>query len=164
MCIVHRSSGLMSSLYGPNFQYTEKAVTRNRLTGVLTHFSLALTFLIIAFPPTRWLLQKFIRQPGEGSTKEMAEKEWFELRAIATADQPDSTKPKKAKGRFAHQGNLYWFTGLLMSEAAMVILRNEEGLVKKWGGGVLTPAVLGKAYVEGCQKAGCVVETEMMDE
>jgi short subunit dehydrogenase-like uncharacterized protein len=161
---VHRSSGVMPALYGPNFHYAEYARTRNILTGLLTHFGLAFGALLIAFPPSRWILRKFIRQPGEGSIKEATENESFEQRAIATADTSGSGAPKKAFAKFQYRGGLYLFTGLMLVEAAIVVLKDEEKLLKKLGGGVHTPATLGNAFVERLQKAGCEIEVKMMDE
>ena len=120
--------------------------------------------LLLAFPPSRWALKKLLPQPGEGPEKGKAKEEFYDLRAIATADQQGNEKPRKAYGRFAFAGGMYWLTGLFLSDAAMVILDDEENLVKKLKGVVFTPAMLGTAYIERLEKAGCIFNARLLDE
>ena len=60
------------------------------------------------------------------------------------------------------KGSLYYFTGLAISEAAMVILRGGETEAKKLGGGILTPATLGDEYVERLKKVGIEFDVRML--
>jgi short subunit dehydrogenase-like uncharacterized protein len=46
----------------------------------------------------------------------------------------------------------------------MMILDDEENLVKKLKGGVFTPAMLGTAYIERLEKAGCIFDARLLDE
>lgn len=45
-------------------------------------------------------------------------------------------------------GSLYYFTGLAIAEAAMVILRGGKNEASLSGGGILTPATLGEEFIE----------------
>ena len=164
VAIVQRSWGLLSggNLYGQNFEYFEYVTVRNRFVGAVVHISLALGLIAVALPPVRWLLKKlvstFVREPP----REVAAKDAFEYRAIATADQ-DIPKPRQAIGRFRYDGGIYYLTGVFLAEAAMVLLKDDE-LVKRLGGGLLTPAMLGQHFIDRLIKAGVVLETDMLPE
>lgn len=161
VAIVHRSSGLMSGLYGSHFRFYEYMRVRNSVIGAALHFAIVFATIALTMPPVRWLLKKFIYAPGQGPSKEDTKKDRLEYRAIAVADQ-DTPKPQRAYGRFLYEGGLYYVTGLFLAEAAMVILKNET-LAKKLGGGILTPAMLGQAYVDRLQRVGVQIEAELMN-
>lgn len=162
--IVQRSWGLIDDgkYYGPRFQYREYMTVRNTLVGVFAHFALAVGAITLAIRPVCWLIRKLVYAPGQGATKEDTKNEAFEWRAIATADE-DSPNPQQAFGRFRYDGAGYWLTGLLLAEAAMVILREGDS-VERFGGGVLTPATLGQPFVDRMQKAGIVLESRLLDD
>lgn len=157
--IVQRSWGLLDGgdLYGSNFNYEEYMRTSGRVTGVGLHFATTLLPLALSIAPLRWLLKRLVSAPGEGPVREMADKDILEYRAIGTADQ-DTSHPKKAMSRLRYEGSIYYLTGLFLAEAAMVILRNEDEITKKFGGGVLTPATLGKPYIDKLCDAGVIIE------
>lgn len=158
--IVQRSWGLLD--YGPKFQYREYMTVRNAYVGIFVHFAFAAGAIALLLRPCRWLIRKLVYAPGEGATSENAKNDAFEWRAVATADE-DSPNPKRAFGRFRYDGGAYYLTGLFLAEAAMVLLR-DEGTAERLGGGVLTPATLGKAFIDRMQKAGIVLETELIEE
>ena len=164
IAVVQRTWGLLDSgkYYGPNFQYSEYLRVRNTFYGVIVHFSFVFGALALLLPPLRWLLGKFVYQPGDGASKETTKDESIEYRAIATADQNTAT-PRRAIAKFRYDGGMYYLTGILLAEAAMVILRDED-MVRKLGGGVLTPAMLGQPFIERLQKAGVVFEVRMLPE
>ena len=130
------------------------------VTGILIHTFLAVGSLLLAISPIRTLAKKLVYQPGQGPPSSASSKDAFELRAIAIADQGFG-KERRAMSRFRYDGGLYYFTGLCLAEAAMVLLREEE-LVERLGGGVLTPACLGDSFVRGLQNAGVEIGAEMM--
>jgi len=74
----------------------------------------------------------------------------LEYRAVAVADQQGPER--KAMATFRYEGGLYYLTGILLAEAAMILLKEKE-LVEQLGGGVLTPACLGQRFVERLQNA-----------
>lgn len=54
-------------------------------------------------------------------------------------------------------GGMYDLTGVFLAEAAVTIARDNT-FAHELGGGVLTPATLGSAYLERLQKAGLIHE------
>ena len=153
--IVQRSWGLLDNgnYYGPKFQYSEYLTAHNAFIGVALHFAFALSLLALTFRPVRWLVRKFVYAPGEGVHKDRTGKDITEFRAIATADE-DTEHPKQASARFRYGGGQYYLTGLLLAEAAMVILQ-EADVTQKHNGGVLTPAVLGQAFSKPFECSFC---------
>lgn len=160
--IVLRTWGLLDSgrYYGPKFHYSEYMQVRNALVGVGIHLALVFAGLALLFPPFRWLAMKFVYQPGQGASKESTKNDALEYRAIATADQ-DTQNPSRAIAKFGYNGDLYYLTGIFLAEAAMVILRDED-LVRRLGGGVLTPAMLGQPFIERLKKVGVAFEVGML--
>lgn len=160
--IVQRSWGILDdgNYYGPNFQYSEHITARNTLIGVAMHFAFVYGMIAIMLPPFRWLVKKFIYAPGEGRSKDDTTGEAIEFRAIATADG-DTDEPKRASARFRYDGGGYYLTGLLLAEAAMVLIQDTD-IVERQGGGVLTPAVLGQSFIDRVQAAGVEFETRLL--
>ncbi|KAL8997986.1 MAG: hypothetical protein Q9188_006190 [Gyalolechia gomerana] len=167
IAIVQRTWGLLTGpeSYGPNFQYHEYMRVKNSLAGAIIHFALTLGLFALAIPPLRWLCQYAahnVYAPGQGARKEITAEESFELRAVAEADE-DSSKPQMAMAKFRYDGGIYYLTGVFLAEAAMVLLK-EEGLTKKLGGGLLTPAMLGQPFIDRLKIVGVVLECRVMPE
>ena len=164
VAIVQRSWGLLDSgsgkQYGENFQYSEYMKIPSVFLGAAVHFAVLLAGILLAFPPLRWALKLLVPQPGDGPTKESTARDMVEYRAVATADQP-TTQPKRAFGRLRWNGGIYHLTGVLLAEAAMVILQ-DNSTAQRLGGGLLTPATLGQPFVDRMQNAGLIVETKML--
>ncbi|KAJ5178480.1 Saccharopine dehydrogenase / Homospermidine synthase [Penicillium coprophilum] len=158
MTIVHRSSSLMPELYGPHFFFHQFLSVRNALIGVAIHIGFLIAVSLLALPPVRWLVRKFVFAPGSGPTKEDSANDLLEYHAIATADNPSA---QRVFGKITYHGGMYPFTGLLLAEAAMVILNDEEKIRKVSRGGIVTPATLGQDYVDRLEKVGCKIETKV---
>jgi len=86
----------------------------------------------------------------QGLAVEANSEDILEYRAVAVADQQGPER--KAMATFRYEGGLYYLTGILLAEAAMILLKEKE-LVEQLGGGVLTPACLGQRFVERLQNA-----------
>ncbi|KAJ5356861.1 Saccharopine dehydrogenase / Homospermidine synthase [Penicillium concentricum] len=158
MTIVHRSSSLMPELYGPHFFFRQFLSVRNALIGVAIHIGFLVAISLLALPPVRWLVRKFVFAPGTGPRKEDSANDLLEYHAIATADSPSA---QRVFGKITYHGGMYPFTGLLLAEAAMVILNEEEKIKKVSRGGIVTPATLGQEYVDRLEKVGCKIETKV---
>ncbi|CAI7569200.1 unnamed protein product [Penicillium bialowiezense] len=156
--IVHRSSSLMSEFYGQQFTFRQFLSVRNVLIGVAVHIGFAVGLALLLLSPVRWLLRKFIFAPGAGPRLEDSTNDRLEYNAIATADNAEK---QRAFGKISYTGSMYVFTGLLMAEAAMVILNEEEKIKKVSRGGIVTPATLGQEYVDRLEKVGCRIETKV---
>ncbi|KAJ2905590.1 hypothetical protein MKZ38_004884 [Zalerion maritima] len=171
--IVGRSWGLMKSIpsrqkqaYGPKFVVHEYLKTRNVLTGLYIHFSLAIaTLLLFLLPSLRTFIRRFIYQPGEGPTKEEAAKDEVEFRGVAWPDIEEGGKETKGAGKQAYGraiffGSMYYLTGTLLAQAALTILEDDLELE----GGVYTPACLGQPFIDRLAPSGFRIETKVIDE
>lgn len=71
--LVHRSWSLYQEgkFYGPTFYFSPYSRAGSLLKGMAMHFALTFGFMALMLPPIRWLLQRFVYQPGEGPTKEL---------------------------------------------------------------------------------------------
>merc|ERR1719487_3243675 len=81
--------------------------------------------MALILPPVRWLLKKFVYQPGEGPSKEQVRHEYAEWRAIANADVSDPNDPKRVLGRMRWDGSMYHLTVVCLAEAAITIAREK---------------------------------------
>ena len=164
IAVVQRSWGLLDggTLYGSKFQYSEYMRVRNSIVGIAFHFALAFAGLALIIPPIRWLAKKLVYAPGKGADKEATKCEYLECRAAATADQ-DGLNPRRAFAKLKWDGSLYYFTGVCLAEAAMVLL-NDKTLVHRLGGGLLTPATLGQPFIDRMKNAGLLFEAEMISD
>ncbi|RDW79176.1 uncharacterized protein DSM5745_06028 [Aspergillus mulundensis] len=161
MTIVHRSSTLMPELYGPRFYFRQFLNVRNSFIGILWNYAFILGTALLLLAPVRWLVKKIIYAPGSGPTTESGRDDRCEYRAIAT---PDRDTPKRVFGKLVYEGSsMYHFTGVLMAEAAMVILENEQKVKKVSRGGIVTPATLGQEYLDRLEKIGCRVQTQLLE-
>ncbi|KAL8820606.1 MAG: hypothetical protein Q9191_007481 [Dirinaria sp. TL-2023a] len=162
--IVQRSWSLLDQgkYYGSRFQYNEYATVRNAVVGAMVHFALIFGAVALSFRPFRYLVQKLVYAPGEGDSKENTRNEAIEWRALARADE-NSASPKRAFGRFRWDGGHYYLTGLLLAEAAMVILRDRKA-GNAYTGGVLTPATLGQPFVDRMREAGVILQVGLTSE
>ena len=158
--IVQRSWGLFDqgNFYGQNFQYNEFMRVRNMLIGVASHLVITLGGILLCLSPIRWLTRKLVFKPGQGPDKQDARQNHIEIRAVATSDSPDS---QRAFAKLSWNGSLYHLTGVLLAEAAIVILR-ERTAAHDLGGGCLTPATLGYPLIDRLQKAGVKFETKLL--
>ncbi|KAJ5690686.1 hypothetical protein N7462_005078 [Penicillium macrosclerotiorum] len=156
---VHRSSTLMPELYGNRFYFRQFLHVRNSFLGVLVHVGFLIGISLLAIPPVRTLLRRFIYQPGQGPTTQASQHDRLEYHAVAKADQ-DVPAPKRVFGKFTFEGSMYVLTGLLLAEAAMVILDEEEKVKKVSRGGIVTSATLGQDFVDRIDKVGCKIDTK----
>ena len=157
---VQRSWGLLDGgkFYGPNFQYKEYMTVSSTLIGALIHFAIVSATLLLTFPPVRWALRQIVYQPGQGPQREVTKTESIEQRCVATAVDGHG-KERRAFSRFRYEDGMYYMTGMLLAEAAMVILQNEDKLDR----GILTPACLGQSFVDRLRGAGVILEGKMLE-
>ncbi|GAQ06088.1 hypothetical protein ALT_3409 [Aspergillus lentulus] len=160
--IVHRSSTLMPEFYGPRFYFRQFVKVRNALVGVLFHYAFIIGLCLLILPPVRALVRKVVYAAGQGPRKEDSVNDRVEYRAVATADQKTAA-PQRVFGKFKYEGSMYALTGLLLAEAAMVILEETERVKKVSRCGIVTPATLGQPFVDRLEKVGCHVETQVFD-
>ncbi|KAF2101128.1 hypothetical protein NA57DRAFT_65397 [Rhizodiscina lignyota] len=158
--LVYRTWSLLDggAFYGPKFTYSSWMRTKSRISAFVFHFGFAAAVVALLFKPLRWLLKKLVKQPGEGPPKDQHSSHFIKVKALATSD---SNSRQTAECTMSYSGDMYYLTGLLMSEAAMVLLRpdpSKENWAQKLRGGFLTPATLGEQYVERLRNAGMRIE------
>jgi len=162
--VVHRSWGLFSQnperTYGPNFSFKPYMTVRNSFIGLMAHLALAIVPLFLLISPLRWAIKKIVTQPGLGPSKEDAQSEVLEYRAIAL---PDGQTTQKAFGKLLYEGSLYELTGKFLSEGAATLLQEDQCEAKRLGGGLMTPAMLGQGLIERLEKAGVVIHTKILN-
>ena len=161
--IVQRSWGLFDGgkFYGSNFTFHEYQRAGSKLSGFASHLALTFGLFLVTLSPFRWLVKKFVYAPGQGPTKESHQKELLDYRAVAVADE-NLSQPHRAFSSFRWNGGIYYLTGLLLAEAAIVILGDDSLAKNLGGGGVLTPALLGQPFIDRLKDAGVIIETELV--
>ena len=127
----------------------------------MLHLAFKVGVLLLMIPPVRWFLKRLIYAPGDGPTAEENKTNRAEYRAIAVADVPGEKKPR-AFCRAWYEGELYYLTGLLLTQAAITLLKDDV-VAKKFGGGILTPATLGQPYIDRVNDAGFKFEVRMLE-
>lgn len=104
----------------------------------------------LLLPPVRILIGQWLFPPGTGATVEQRGGYRFTHKAIAVADTSETIKPK-ALVEFHYPGDANEFTAMSMTEAGLLLLREENLLKTATGGGIYTPASLGDEYVRALQ-------------
>ncbi|KAF2025377.1 hypothetical protein EK21DRAFT_103981 [Setomelanomma holmii] len=172
-CITHRSWGLYSQTaqssndasisYGPRFRFNEYMRAKGLLSGLLIKLAIGSMGLLLALPPTRWILapliKKFVIQaPGQGPSRESMKNDFLSYRGIGIAE--DGKGKVTAKLDTAHGG--YAATAITLSAAAQVILRGrlQDTEAGRLGGGLLTPATLGEQYVKTLDEFGVKISID----
>eukprot|EP00698_Gefionella_okellyi_P002650 TRINITY_DN12497_c0_g2_i2.p1 TRINITY_DN12497_c0_g2~~TRINITY_DN12497_c0_g2_i2.p1 ORF type:complete len:433 (-),score=86.10 TRINITY_DN12497_c0_g2_i2:1021-2283(-) len=130
---VRRSAALAD--YGPYFHYNEALLTKSWMYALVFPV-LLLLFVVLAFlRPTRWLLRKFITQPGQGPALASRQKCHYTYTIIARTAEP---RPRKVVGTLTGK-DAYEDTAMMLVQCAMCIVENFDELPGKQGG-FLTPA------------------------
>ncbi|PYH74392.1 uncharacterized protein BO88DRAFT_439877 [Aspergillus vadensis CBS 113365] len=111
----------------------------------------------VLFRPLRSLMRWLAPQPGTGPQLKPGEKHFVEWKATVAA--ADGGGPR-VLGVMRMETDVYSVCAILVSEAALALLQvldgkdDEDSMVKKLRGGVLTPASLGNQYVQRLEMAG----------
>ncbi len=131
--------------YGPDFSYSHY-LRAGRLPVAVGLAAGAGTVIALAqLPPTRQLLLKLAKAPGEGPSPEQREKGWFRVRFLAEAD--GSRLVSEVSGGDPGYGE----TSKMLSEAALCLAHDELPETA----GQVTPAVaMGDALRQRLQRAG----------
>ncbi|WP_372982212.1 trans-acting enoyl reductase family protein [Marinobacter sediminum] len=155
--IVHRSNGLQNARYGKEFTYDEAMMTGRGMKGRLAAYSitggLGAFFTASAIKPTRWLVEKFVPQPGEGPSPEAQKAGYYDLRFMGRT-QDGKTIITKVTG---DQDPGYGSTGKMLGEAGMCLAFD---IPAEKEGGFWTPSSLlnGSLMDRLTSKAGLTFE------
>ncbi|ENH66337.1 Trans-acting enoyl reductase [Fusarium oxysporum f. sp. cubense race 1] len=158
--LVERSWGLLDDggLYGPNFQYDELKSAPSIWSAFAGHVGYTILMYALSLAPVRWLLRRF-SPIAQKDAAEAVKQEFYHNTAVAIADTPNR---ERAIAKSGFDGSIYLFTGICITEAALTLLRGEETYATKMGGGFLTSATLGHAYIGRLRNVG--VRFEILDD
>jgi short subunit dehydrogenase-like uncharacterized protein len=133
--IVHRSNSLSGFAYGKDFQYDEAVMNKGRGAAIAQSLGLGVFMGLVALPPTRALLERFVvPKPGEGPTPEQQEKGFFDIRMQGTTASGEKIQVKVYGDRDPGYGS----TAKMLGEAAACLaLDLPKG---QPAGGMWTPA------------------------
>jgi short subunit dehydrogenase-like uncharacterized protein len=153
MPVVRRSNALQNWAYGRRFKYQEVMGFgeglggRARALGVAA--GLATLPVGLALPPSRWVLDRVLPDPGEGPSDDMVRNGFFEIEIHTRTPEGEKWVCEvKAKGDPG-----YGATCVMLGESALCLALDEGELPER--AGVLTPATgMGNALVDRLRRAG----------
>jgi short subunit dehydrogenase-like uncharacterized protein len=157
--VVRRSNALQGWAYGRRFKYREAWAFGEGLGGRARALGMAggLGALAggLALPPTRFVLDRVLPDPGEGPSEDMVRNGFFEIEVHTRT--PSGAKwvcEVKAKGDPG-----YGATCVMLGESGLCLALDEEKLPER--AGVLTPATaMGHALAERLRSAGQTLEVK----
>lgn len=148
--IVLRSNALLDYRYREDFRYSEAMATGRGLKGRMSAWtvtgSLAGMMIGGGFPPTRWLMNRFLLPaPGEGPSPKQQEEGYFKLRFYGATPSGQ----RIATEFYGDRDPGYGATARMLGQAALCLLRDDLNTA----GGFWTPAsLLGNALLDRLQK------------
>ena len=158
---VRRSNALQDWAYGRRFRYRETMATGSGVVGLAKATALvgglgAMTG-VLAVPPVRSALGRFIPSPGEGPSEEAREKGFFKIEIHARTPAGE-----RYVRRVSAQGDPgYAATAVMFGETALCLAVDRDALPAR--AGVLTPATaLDGPLVERLRAAGHTYEVEKL--
>ncbi|GIC89803.1 uncharacterized protein Aud_006231 [Aspergillus udagawae] len=150
--------GERTEQYGERFSFQGYTTASSWLQAWSSFLAMSVAlFTVLIFPPLRWLLRWLSPQPGTGP-QVTGENHFVEWKATVAVDGDDVSQPS-AMGAMRMNTDVYSVCATFVGEAALTLLEvldgNDNGsMIKRLGGGILTPASLGMLYVERLEKAG----------
>ena len=158
---VRRSNALQDWAYGRRFRYRETMATGSGVVGLAKATAVvgglgAMTG-VLAVPPVRSALGRFIPSPGEGPSEEAREKGFFKIEIHARTPAGE-----RYVARVSAQGDPgYAATAVMFGETALCLAVDRDALPAR--AGVLTPATaLDGSLVERLRAAGHTYEVEKL--
>ncbi|KAH7171025.1 Saccharopine dehydrogenase-domain-containing protein [Dactylonectria macrodidyma] len=164
--IVGRSWGLYAGVahasqrpdsYGHDFYFSSSMRMSNAFTAWSFHMAFSLLSAALArIPPLRTFVSQRLFPAGTGPSAMERAGHYFRYRTLAVADAPEDAAAPKVEVEFAYDGDSYVFTGVSLTEAALLLLEGGTP-AHECGGGILTPALLGERFAERLKRPGADV-------
>ena len=155
--VVRRSNALRAWEYGRTFKYREVQAFGDGLQGraMATGLAAGVGGLVagLMVPPTRFVLDRVLPDPGEGPSEEARRKGFFKVEHHTT-----TTGGRKYVATIAAKGDPgYAATAVMLGESALCLALDGDKLPDT--AGVLTPATaMGDALVDRLRAAGHTLE------
>lgn len=162
--VVNRSAALKPEVYGErgSFEYKEATLVPNAIGAAIGGALMATAGVLLALPPTRWLLTKTVLPaPGQGPSEATRENGVLTAHFVATETAPPAgSAPRRAFARIAAKADPgYKGTSIMCAEAALCLALQQEQLPGATGG-CLTPATcMGEVLAERLRKQGFEVSS-----
>lgn len=159
--VVRKSNAIMNYKYGKNCSYREVQTVGGLVSGYATLFGFGIFGVLLAIPPTRWLMLKYVLpKPGEGPSRELQETGYFTSRIYAVGDTAE--KPiVEVTFKSGNAGDPGYKATARMSIEASLAMALEREKCANGEGGVLTPASgLGMTLVDRLNKTGMKIQVE----
>jgi short subunit dehydrogenase-like uncharacterized protein len=151
--VVRRSNALQDWAYGRQFRYREVMATGSGLSGRARALGvgggLAAITVGLAIPPTRFMLDRVLPDPGEGPKEETVRNGFYEIEIHTRTPSGERwVCRQKAQGDPG-----YGATRVLLGESALCLALDGDKLPGR--AGVLTPATaMGSVLVDRLRAAG----------
>ena len=158
--VVRRSNALLGHAYGRRFKYRELMAAGDGVAGRARALGIAagLGGLAggLALPPTRFVLDRVLPDPGEGPSDKMVREGFYKIEIHARA----AASGERWVCRVEASGDPgYGATRVMLAEAGLGLALDGERLPER--AGVLTPAAgMGGVLVERLRAAGQTFETQ----
>ena len=155
--VVRRSNALRGFQYGRTFKYREVQAFGSGVQGraMATGLAAGVGGLVagLMLPPTRFVLDKVLPDPGEGPSEDARRKGFFKIEHHTT-----TTGGRKYVAEIAAQGDPgYAATAVMLGESALCLALDGDKLPD--AAGILTPATaMGDALVDRLRAAGQTLE------
>jgi len=138
--VVHRSNALLNAAWGSDFSYDEGMLTgdgkKGRGRARRLAWALDMFMVGVALRPSRWILQKFLPEPGQGPSPQAQEKGSFDLLFVGSTASGQSLHTKVHGDRDPGYGA----TGRMLGQAALCLAQDVSKSEK--AGGFWTPSTI----------------------
>jgi short subunit dehydrogenase-like uncharacterized protein len=142
--IVLRSAAALER-YGPDFSYGHNVVAKRLSSVAVTVGGVGAALALAQLPPTRKLLLKTQRSPGEGPSEEVRAKSWFKVTFVGEGGG------KRVVTEVSGGDPGYSETSKMLAESGLCLAFDE---LPETAGQVTTAAAMGDALQSRLQRAG----------
>jgi short subunit dehydrogenase-like uncharacterized protein len=142
--VVRRSAAALER-YGPDFRYGHNVVAKHLASVAATAGGVGAALVLAQLPPTRKLLLKASRSPGEGPSEEVRAKSWFKVTFVGEGGG------RRVVTEVAGGDPGYGETAKMLAESGLCLAFDD---LPQSAGQVTTAEAMGDALLDRVQKAG----------
>ena len=142
--IVRRSAAALER-YGPDFSYGHNVVAKHLASVAAVAGGVSVAALLAQLPPTRRLLLKAVRSPGEGPSEAVRARSWFKVTFVGEGGG------ERVVTEVAGGDPSYDETAKMLAESALCLAFDD---LPETSGQVTTAQAMGDALLERLRHAG----------